>query len=80
MGGCQSVMREAHEGRIQVNEYDKWLERNRVQADYHWTLEACPRCGFESTRIAGMKDHKYSKLCNRCEKKDEEKARKAGRR
>jgi hypothetical protein len=73
-------MLEAHEGKTQVNEYHKWLERNRVQADHRWTLEACPRCGFESTRIAGMKDHKYSKLCVKCEKKDGKKAMKAGRR
>lgn len=74
-----SVAREAHDGQHQVEEYAKWMKRNRVQGDHHWTLETCPWCGFETTRIAGMKDHEYRKLCNKCEKKERNKAMKTGR-
>ena len=80
MGGCVSVAQEHHDGRNQIKEYAKMIERNRSQADYRWTLEPCLRCGFETTRIAGMKDNEYSQLCDKCEAKERKNAKNARRR
>lgn len=80
MGCFLSAIEDDRRGMAQALEFNKTWERNnrgRAVDGYRWTLEDCSRCGFQTSRIAGQRDHDYSHLCDRCEARERKRVERA---